>query len=824
MKHKLQTLLKHKLQWLVLLTALLGVSQGVWGRQFNMGDKIYLKNFMPSGWGDAWITSSSYGWIHIWDSSSNAESLRFELESGTAGSVDAIYSVTLGVGRNYTNYIITRNESTTSPWGEWNRYESTVPNSGDMIVNNTNNSWESYTPPCSAPTVTASGASSVTSSSAVLSGSYSGGTGIGAKTFTITPSAGVSIGAVSCSGGTCTATATGLTVGTSYSYTFNVVNDCGTTSSSSSSSFIPKNSITIKISKKEPAFTPNKIYIWYNDGSDHTISGAWPGDEFDSSDENWYIKNIDVPYGSVKFIANYGSNQTSDTNISSISDDETYCYKIENNNGYKATVIDCETCDDLSTSNYTLTGSLTQTWDGSAKSVSIAAKTGYPSGTTYYTGTDGTSYSKNSSAPSAPGKYTITYEVAASSPYCAANLNFGTLIIQRSVTIRVEKPMGGDFLNSQTPQVYYWYHDGHDDYVLSASWPGDAFDSDDDDWYYKDINVPYPGLRIIVNNNNNGHQTKDIEIADITSATNYCYEIPGTKDGDKYNYNEVSCCTPPTASGFTMSPTSVTYDGNSHAVTVSPEPGYGAVSDIKYNGSSTAPTNVGEYTITADIAAEGDWCAVDDLEIGTFSITKRSQAALSITTSTENRCTGVLPLQLAVSGGSTSGVVTYAETAHTGTVSVSSSGEITASTDASITVTATMAGDATYDDVVSDPVTFTFTQSHVIYLKGSGAGGASATYPWEYMTIEVDRSSGKTTPSDLTVEFIETPDFSGGVAPNHSVTITDDNKYLLKSAKTVNDAHYYTVKAQDVSGGTCAASDASYNVYINSAPAEKCGE
>ncbi len=31
MKHKLQTLLKHKLQWLLLLMALLGVSQGVWG-------------------------------------------------------------------------------------------------------------------------------------------------------------------------------------------------------------------------------------------------------------------------------------------------------------------------------------------------------------------------------------------------------------------------------------------------------------------------------------------------------------------------------------------------------------------------------------------------------------------------------------------------------------------------------------------------------------------------------------------------------------------------------------------------------------------------
>ena len=177
-----------------------------------------------------------------------------------------------------------------------------------------------------------------------------------------------------------------------------------------------------------------------------------------------------------------------------------------------------------------------------------------------------------------------------------------------------------------------------------------------------------------------------------------------------------------------------------------------------------------------------------------------------------------------MSGGSTSGTVTYAETTHTGTVSVSSSGEITASTDASITVTATMAGDATYDDVVSDPVTFTFTESPVIYLTGTGANGASATYPWEYMTITVDRGTGKTSPSDLDVTFTEEPSFSSGTAPAHSVTITGtegDKTYKLKSAKTVNDAHYYSVKANGSNSG-CAAAEAEYNVYINAAPAEVC--
>ncbi len=44
MKHRLQTFLKHNLQWLVLLTALLSVSQGVWGQ-----DKIGIYNRNGSG-------------------------------------------------------------------------------------------------------------------------------------------------------------------------------------------------------------------------------------------------------------------------------------------------------------------------------------------------------------------------------------------------------------------------------------------------------------------------------------------------------------------------------------------------------------------------------------------------------------------------------------------------------------------------------------------------------------------------------------------------------------------------------------------------------
>ncbi len=91
------------------------------------------------------------------------------------------------------------------------------------------------------------------------------------------------------------------------------------------------------------------------------------------------------------------------------------------------------TCTTLTTSNYTLTGSLDQPYSGTSRSVTITPKSGIPSGTLYYTGTyyrpgEGAStYAKSTTAPTHVGEYDITYEVAASGSYCAANLNFGKL-------------------------------------------------------------------------------------------------------------------------------------------------------------------------------------------------------------------------------------------------------------------------------------------------------------------------------------------------------------------------------------------------------------
>jgi len=88
-------------------------------------------------------------------------------------------------------------------------------------------------------------------------------------------------------------------------------------------------------------------------------------------------------------------------------------------------------------SDFTITG-LSAVADGSPKIVNIQPKTGKSLGiiTVYYAGTSGTVYTKSASAPSAVGKYAVTFDVAAAEGFNEANgLSAGTLIISRKTDI-----------------------------------------------------------------------------------------------------------------------------------------------------------------------------------------------------------------------------------------------------------------------------------------------------------------------------------------------------------------------------------------------------
>jgi hypothetical protein len=81
--------------------------------------------------------------------------------------------------------------------------------------------------------------------------------------------------------------------------------------------------------------------------------------------------------------------------------------------------------------DYTISG-LSQVFNNEPKPVTITAKPGKSGGTVtvYYEGTDGTAYPKSAAAPSAIGKYAVTFDVAAAAGWeAAAGLSAGTLEI-----------------------------------------------------------------------------------------------------------------------------------------------------------------------------------------------------------------------------------------------------------------------------------------------------------------------------------------------------------------------------------------------------------
>ncbi|MDY6427194.1 MAG: hypothetical protein SPK61_04175 [Bacteroidales bacterium] len=100
MKHKLQTLLKHKLQWLLLLAALLGVSQGVWGATYPANTPVYVRS----------TTNYSAVAIHVWGGTASTSWPGQKMNyMGKSGSY---YYWTYTFTGTFTNMIVTQNNDT----------------------------------------------------------------------------------------------------------------------------------------------------------------------------------------------------------------------------------------------------------------------------------------------------------------------------------------------------------------------------------------------------------------------------------------------------------------------------------------------------------------------------------------------------------------------------------------------------------------------------------------------------------------------------------------------------------------------------------------
>lgn len=232
MKHRLQTFLRHKLQWLALLTAMLTVSQGVWSRDFSAGERIYVDATACS-----WYENDGYRASIYLMGTNNIGPVHMNRLS------DRFYYYEFKSTATITEAKVFRQHPNDSGWNnEKNGIQKTFANisfgdtNNELIINSNsdNMSAGTYTPSCTEPTVTSNAASNITQNSATISGQYSGTCpDCGTPTFTVS---GGTLGSVTESSGVYSATVTGLSAGTQYSFTFDVPNSCassGTTSSTS---------------------------------------------------------------------------------------------------------------------------------------------------------------------------------------------------------------------------------------------------------------------------------------------------------------------------------------------------------------------------------------------------------------------------------------------------------------------------------------------------------------------------------------------------------------------------------------------------------------
>jgi len=240
--------------------------------------------------------------------------------------------------------------------------------------------------------------------------------------------------------------------------------------------------------------------------------------------------------------------------------------------------------------DYNINGIGTFTYNGSYKSVTITPKTGKSNGTRTL------KYNDSTTAPSEVGVYTVTFDVAAVTNFNAANgLSAGTLTIINAT------PTAADFNISGIGSFYY-------------------------DHSVKTVTItPKTGK-------SNG--TRTLKYNDSTTAPSEVGVYTVTFDvAATTNYNAVNGLSAGTLTIEKSTPIyadfningigSFFYDGSSRVVTITPKEGKstGTIT-VKYNGSTTAPSAVGTYIVTFDVAAATGFNAVSGLVADILTIVK----------------------------------------------------------------------------------------------------------------------------------------------------------------------------------------------------------
>jgi len=237
--------------------------------------------------------------------------------------------------------------------------------------------------------------------------------------------------------------------------------------------------------------------------------------------------------------------------------------------------------------DYNISGIGAFNYDGSPKTVTIAPKEGKSNGNITV------KYNGNTTAPSTANTYTVTFDVTETTDFIAVNgLSAGTLII-----------------NKITPKADDFNINGIGSFYFGSSWTVSITPKDGKT--DGKITIKYNGSTAVPS----AIGTYTVTF-DVAAGTNY-NAVTGYSAGTLTIKANVT----PTADDFIIETRIFAYDGNPKTIIIKPknEKSDGKIT-VKYNGITTAPSAIGTYAITFDVAAAIGFNAVNNLYAGTLKI------------------------------------------------------------------------------------------------------------------------------------------------------------------------------------------------------------
>ena len=340
-------------------------------------------------------------------------------------------------------------------------------------------------------------------------------------------------------------------------------------------------------------------------------------------------------------------------------------------------------------------------------------------------------------------------------------------------------------------------------------------------------------------------------VTGLSAGTTYYYRVRAT-DATTTTANS-NVITVTTKGIPTVTPTigSYTYNGTSQGPSVATNTGSGSSYTFSYNGvspttygpSATPPIAAGTYTVTATVAADGNYVAATSA-VTAFTINKKT---LTITANSQSVCFGTPATSVLGAGsytvfgfvtgedatvitGTPTYTTTYTATTVAGTASVAPVLSGLSATNYQFTAingTVTILSNSPASVSVIASATTVCAGTSVTFTATPTNGGDTPSYQWYVDTTPVGTDSATFTSASLTngavvtavVTSNATPCLTGSPATSNAVTMTVNpiataSVSIAASATTTCPGASITFTATPTNGGTTPA----YQWYVGATP------